>query len=98
MVLVRDRRAEHRHQAVAHPPADRALVAVDGVHHPLHGAVEQALGLLVVAPLDQRRRADHVGEQDGDLLALALEHLAVGRRPLGTVTRRRRRWGRRWRR
>ena len=73
MVLVGHRRPEHRHQAVAHPPADRAFVPMDGVHHPLHGAVEQALGVLVVAPLDQRRRADDVGEQDRDVLTLTFE-------------------------
>jgi hypothetical protein len=78
MVLVYDRGAEHRHQAVAHSPTDRAVVAVDGVHHHLHGAVEQLLGVFVVAAMNQRRRADDVSEQHGDLLALALQLGAAG--------------------
>jgi hypothetical protein len=46
---------------------------VDGIDHLLDGAVKQALGILLVASLDQRRRADDIGEEDGDLLPLAFE-------------------------
>jgi len=50
---------------------------MNGVDHPLDGPVKQALSLLVVTTLDQRRRADHVGEEDGDLLALPFEGVAA---------------------
>ena len=88
VVLVGDRRPEQRHQAVAHQPADGALVAVDGVHHHLHGAVQQPLGVLGVEARDQLGRADDVGEQDGDLLALAFERGPRGQDLLGQVPRR----------
>ena len=78
VVLVRDRRAEQRQQAVAQLAADRPLVPLDGLHHPLYGAVQQPLGLLVVQALDQRRRADDVGEEDRDLLALAFRGVGTG--------------------
>ena len=87
MILVGDRGAEHRHQAVAHQAADGPLVAVDGAHHPLDGAVEQALGVLGIAVADQLGRADDVGEQDGDLLALAGKSIAAGQDLLGQVLR-----------
>ena len=73
MVLVGERRAEQRHDAVAHHPADGPLVAVDGVHHALEDGVEELPGLLGVAVPDQLGRALDIGEQDGDLLALAFE-------------------------
>ena len=45
VVLVGQRRAEQRHDAVAHDLVDGALVAVDGLHHPLEDRVEQACAL-----------------------------------------------------
>ena len=42
VVLVRDRRAEQRHDAVAQNPVDRALVAVDGVHHHAERRIQNA--------------------------------------------------------
>jgi hypothetical protein len=53
VILVRHGRAEHRHQAVAHQPADGPLVAVDGVHHQPDDPVEQPLGVFGVAAPDQ---------------------------------------------
>ena len=73
VILVGDRRAEERHDAVAHHLVHRALVAVDGLHHPLEDGVEELARLLGVAVGEQLHGALEVGEEDGDLLALALE-------------------------
>ena len=73
VVLVGERRAEERHDAVAHDLVDRALVAVDGLHHPLEHRVEELPRLLGVAVGEQLHRALEVGEEDRDLLALAFE-------------------------
>jgi hypothetical protein len=40
VILVGERSAEERHDAVAHHLVDRALVAVDGLHHVLDDGVE----------------------------------------------------------
>ena len=73
VILVSDRRPEERHDPVAHDLVDRALVAVDGVHHAFQDGVEQLPRLLGVAVRQQLHRPLHVGEKDGDLLALALK-------------------------
>ena len=73
VVLVGERRAEERHDPVAHDLVDGALVAVDGLHHPLEHGVEELARLLGVAVGEQLHRALEVGEEHGDLLALALE-------------------------
>ena len=73
VVLVGERRAEERHDPVAHHLVHRALVAVDGLHHPLEHGVEELARLLGIAVGEQLHRALEVGEEDGDLLALALE-------------------------
>ena len=73
VVLVGERRAEERHDPVAHDLVDGALVAVDGLHHVLEHRVEQLARLLGIAVGEQLHRALEVGEEDGHLLALALE-------------------------
>ena len=73
MVLVGERGAEQRHDAVAHHLVDGALVAVDGLHHALEDRVEELAGLLGIAVGEQLHRALEIGEEHGDLLALALE-------------------------
>src|SRR4029453_2438424 len=50
-----------------------ALVALDGVHHPLEDGVEELARLLGVPVGQQLHGAPEVGEEDRDLLALALE-------------------------
>ena len=40
VILVGERRAEQRLDAVAHHLVDRALVTVDGFHHPLQDGIE----------------------------------------------------------
>ena len=70
MVLMRDRRAEQRHDPVAHNLVDRTLVAMDRGHHDADRSVEDAARLFRVGVLDQRKRTLDIGEQHGDLLAL----------------------------
>jgi hypothetical protein len=72
MVLVGERRAEERHDPVAHDLVDRALVSVNGLHHVLKNRVQELPRLLGIAVGEQLHRALQVGEEDGDLLALAL--------------------------
>jgi hypothetical protein len=73
MVLVCDRRAEERHDAVTGELGDGPLEAMDPFGkqrgEPLHDAVEH----LRVELLGEFHRPLHVGEEHGDLLAFALE-------------------------
>ena len=94
VVLVRERRAEERHDPVAHDLVDGALVAVHRLHHPLEHAVEQLARLLRVAVGEQLHRALEVGEEDGHLLALALERALRREDLLGEVAGRVRAWAR----
>ena len=87
VVLVGHGGAEERHDAVAHDLVHRALVAVDGLHHPLEDGVEELPGLLGVPVGEQLHRALHVGEEHGDLLALPLERALRGQDPFGQVFR-----------
>ncbi len=73
VVLVRDRCAEERHDAVAEVLVDGALEAVHAVTQDLEEALEQAVPLLGIELIRQLHRSLHVGEQDCDLLALAFE-------------------------
>src|SRR5882724_2386441 len=49
MVLVGKRRAEERHDAVAHDLVHRTLVAVDGLHHVFDDGIEELAGFFWVA-------------------------------------------------
>ena len=88
MILVGERRAEERHDPVAHHLVDRALVAVDGLHHALEDGIEELARLLRIAVGEQLHRALEVGEEHGDLLALAFEGSLGGEDLLGEVLRR----------
>ena len=85
MVLVGERRAEERHDPVAHHLVDGALVAVDRLHHALEHRVEDLARLLGVAVGEQLHRALEVGEEDRDLLALAFQRGLGGEDLLGEV-------------
>jgi hypothetical protein len=87
VVLVGHRGAEQGHDPVAHDLVDGALVAVDGVHHPLEDGIEQPPGLLGVAVGEQLHRALEVREQHGDLLALSFQGRLRGQDLLGEVLR-----------
>src|SRR5262250_1757127 len=67
------RGTEQCHDAVAHDLVDRALVAVDGLHHQLEDGGENLAGLLGAAASEQLHRAFQIGEQHGHLLAFTLQ-------------------------
>jgi hypothetical protein len=73
VVLVGEWRAEEGHDPVAHHLVDRALVAVDGLHHAFEHGVEKLACLFGIAVGEQLHRALEVGEEHRDLLALAFE-------------------------
>jgi len=73
VILMGERRAEERHDPVAHDLIDGALVAVDRLHHPLEYRIEDLPRVLGIALGEQLHRAFQVGEEHRDLLALALE-------------------------
>ena len=87
VVLVGERRAEERHDAVAHHLVDRALVAVDGLYHALEDGVEELPGLLGVPVGQQLHGPLEVSEKYRDLLALAFEGGLGGEDLLGEVLR-----------
>ncbi len=88
VVLVGDRRAEQRHDAIAGELVHRAFPVVDGVQHELEGAVHQLMELLRVEGAGQLGRALHVDEEDGHVLPFAAERSALGENALGEVPRR----------
>ena len=85
MILMRQRGAEQRHDAVAQDLIDRAFVAVHRRHHPLEHRVEELLRFLGVAIGEQLHRAFEVGKEHGDLFAFAFERTAGGQDLLGEV-------------
>src|SRR5581483_192484 len=88
MVLVRDRRPEERHQAVARVLVHRAFEAVHALGEDMEEAVEDAVPLLGIDLARELHRALHVGEEDGHLLPLALESGARGQDLVGEMLRR----------
>jgi hypothetical protein len=85
VILVGERGTEERHDPVAHHLIDRALVAVDRLHHSLEHRIEELARLLGVAVGEQLHGALEVGEEDRDLLALALQGGLRGQDLLGEV-------------
>ena len=82
VVAMGDRCAEHRHHRIADVLVDHAAVAL---HHGVDRAevaVQERVNLLRVALLGQSREAAEIGEEDGDLAALAgrLRGRDLGRR------------------
>jgi hypothetical protein len=88
VVLVGDRRPEERHDPVARVLVHRAFEAVHALGEDLEEAIEYLVPLLGIEPLGELHRALHVGEQDGDLLALAFEGRLRLEDLLGEVLRR----------
>ena len=82
---MRERRAEQRHDAVAHHLVDGALVAVDGLHHAFEHRVEELPRLLGIAVGQQFHRALQVGKQHRDLFALAFQGTAGRQNLLGQI-------------
>jgi hypothetical protein len=79
VVGVGDRGAEQGEDRVAEELVDRAAVAVDHLGHRAEVDVEDRHDLLRAEALAQRREAAQVGQQDGDLAALAAELQRLGR-------------------
>jgi hypothetical protein len=88
VVLVGDRGAEERHDAVAGVLVYRALEAVHALGEEGEKAVHDPVPLFGVELLGKLHRALHVGEEDRHLLALAFEGGAGGEDLLGEVLRR----------
>ena len=88
VILVRQRGAEERHEAIAEELVDGALVAVDLGQRRLEEAVEEVVHGVGPQPFGQRGGPDQVAEEHGDRLALALQCRARGEDALGEVARR----------
>ena len=85
VVLVGDRRPEQRHDAVAGELVDGALEAVDALGEDREEAIHHLAPRLGIGALGEVHRAHHVGEENRDLLALALEGAAGCADLLGEV-------------
>ena len=85
MVLVGDRRTEERHDAVAEKLVHRTFVPMDLGQHELERACHQCVHVLGVEARGERGETGDVHEQDGDLLALALEGGLRGEDALGEM-------------
>jgi hypothetical protein len=86
-LLESERRPEQCHDPIAHHLVDGALVTVDGLHHQLEDGIEDLACFLGIAVGQQFHRALQVGEQHGDLLALALKRGLGDEDLLGEVLR-----------
>ena len=73
VILMGDGRAEERHAAVPGELIDVALEAFDGVAEDAEEALHDLRPRLRVELFRELHRALHVGEENGDLLALALD-------------------------
>jgi hypothetical protein len=73
VVLVGQGRPEERHDPIPRQLADRTLVAMDRLYHVIENRVQELVGLLGIALREQLHRTLHVGEEDRDLLPLALK-------------------------
>jgi hypothetical protein len=75
VILVGDRGAEERHDAVAGELVHRSLEPVDAVAEDLEVALHEPAPVLGVQALGQFHGADEVGEEHGHVLALTLDGL-----------------------
>jgi hypothetical protein len=73
MVLVGDRSAEQRHDAIACRLVDGTLIVMNRLHHQRQDRLEKVASLFRVAVGEQFRRALGIGKQHGNLLALAFD-------------------------
>src|SRR5438128_3804841 len=81
MVFVGERRAEERHDPVAHHLVHRALVAVDGLHHAFEDRVKDPARLFGIAVGKQLHRTLQVSEEHRHVLPFAF-HGALRRENL----------------
>ena len=87
VILVRNGRAEQRHEAVAQKLIDGALVVVDLGQRQLEEPLEHGVHRLRTYALRQGGRVGDVAEQHRDLLALALHRALGGEDLFGEVAR-----------
>ena len=89
VVLVGHRRAEQGDDAVAEQLVDSAPELLDVGDETLEAGLDQALDLLRVAVLGQRRVADEIGKEDGDDAPFLRrdEHARRGNAAVGTEAR-----------
>ncbi len=88
VVLVGDRRPEHRHQGIANDLVHGASEALHDLPHLLHATVHHRADLLGVGALRERGELGQVGEQDGHPAPLPLLAVATaGGRGASVLTR-----------
>ena len=75
IILVRDRRAEQRHDFVADEFVDHAFVLLHDRHQRLKAGVHQLAHFLGIFLFRQRGEAGNVGENDRDQLAFVFRRL-----------------------
>jgi hypothetical protein len=95
VVLVRDRRPEEGHDAVAAEVVDGAFEAMDARREDLEEAVEHAMPFLGVDLLGELHRVHDVREEHGHVLSLALHGAPLAEDLLGQMCRRARQPARR---
>ena len=78
IVLVRGRDAEVGADAVALVRLHHAAVLLDGAAHHRHALADEHLDLVRRESLAERRRADDVGEEDGDRAPLVRWEPRIG--------------------
>jgi hypothetical protein len=83
VILVRERRAEKRHDAIPHHLVDGSLVIMDGVHHELDDRIEYIARLFWIALGKQLHGPLEVGKENSDLLAFAFKSTSGAKDPLG---------------
>jgi hypothetical protein len=88
VILVRDRRTEQGHDAIAGVLVDRTLEAMNPFGEDREKAIHDPVPILGVDLLGEVHRALHVGKEHRYLLALALEGASRGQDLLGEMLRR----------
>jgi hypothetical protein len=73
VVLVGNRGAKERHNAVAQHLVHGAFVAVHCVHHGVQGGIQKLLGGFGVEVADERQRVFEIRKQHRDVLTLAFQ-------------------------
>jgi hypothetical protein len=73
MILMGQRGAKERHDAITHDLIHGAFIAMHGLHHETEHWPQPLVGLFRIETLDQRCRALDIGKHDGDLFTLAFE-------------------------
>src|SRR5215472_15142696 len=87
VILVSDGGTEEGHDAVTGVLIDGSLVTVDAVREDPEQAIEEAMPFLGIDAFGELHGACHVGEEDGDRLALPLERALLSEDLLGEVAR-----------